>query len=472
MNPSNQKSPELIRGLGPWAAAAIVVGTMVGTGIFIKPATMAQAAGTVGLVTLAWVIGGVLSLLGALAAAELGAAIPEAGGTYAYMNRAYGPVWGFVFGWTYSIIGAPTSIATIAAGLLQFASFLFPVIATPLYIFHFNSLFKHAPSTFAFTWAQPLAVLAIALITLINYFGVRLGGRVQVVLTIIKIAAVIAIIFMGFLFGKGTVANFHSASAASSIGHVGLAAGLLTAVASALWAYDGWINLTFVGSEIKNPERNIPLSLIFGVFLVGGIFIAMSTACFYVLPFSQAAASPHIASDVVARATGASSATWLTMVMMICALGTLNSSILTNARVDYAMARDGLFFRVVRGVHPRFRTPANALVLQGILASVLALTGTFDDLSYLYVFLVWIFYAAQTAGLIVLRVKEPDMPRPYRTWGYPVLPLIFIAGALALTLNSLLQRPGRSLLGAAVMLVGLIFYARWRKRASVEQSLR
>ncbi|MGH9866331.1 MAG: APC family permease, partial [Candidatus Acidiferrales bacterium] len=149
-----------------------------------------------------------------------------------------------------------------------------------------------------------------------------------------------------------------------------------------------------------------------------------------------------------------------------CALGTLNSSILTNARVDYAMARDGLFFRAVRGVHPRFRTPANALVFQGILASVLALTGTFDDLSYLYVFLVWIFYAAQTAGVIVLRVKEPAMPRPYRTWGYPVLPLIFILGALALTVNSLVQRPLRSTMGLGVMLVGLIFYARWRKRFS------
>ncbi|HKF53464.1 MAG TPA: amino acid permease [Candidatus Acidoferrales bacterium] len=470
MNTPNQKSPELIRGLGAWAAAAIVIGTMVGTGIFIKPASMAQAAGTVGLVTLAWIIGGVLSLLGALAVAELGAAIPEAGGTYAYMNRAYGPVWGFVFGWTYSIIGAPTSIATIAAGLLQFASFLFPVIGMPLHVFHFNSIFTHAPSTFAFTWAQPLAVVAIALITFINYFGVRLGGRVQVVLTIIKIAAVVAIIFIGFFLGKGTVTNFHSASAASSTVHLGLAAGLMTAVASALWAYDGWINLTFVGSEIKNPERNIPLSLILGVFLVGAIFIAMSVACFYVLPFSQAASSPHIASDVVARATGASSATWLTIIMIICALGTLNSSILTNARVDYAMARDGLFFRVVRGVHPRFRTPANALVFQAILASLLALSGTFDDLSYLYVFLVWIFYAAQTAGLIVLRFKEPNMPRPYKTWGYPVLPIIFILGALALTVNSLMERPGRSLMGIVVMLIGLIFYARWRHRALTEQN--
>lgn len=461
MNTANNK-PGLIRGLGPWAAAAIVVGTMIGTGIFIVPADMARSAGTVGLVMLVWVLGGVLSLFGALSAAELGAAIPEAGGTYAYMNRAFGPVWAFLFGWTYSIIGAPTSIATIAAGLLRFASFLFPVIATPLWVFHFTSPFSGAASAFTFTWAQPLAVAAIALVTFVNYFGVRLGGRVQVVLTIIKIAAVIAVIVIGFSLGKGSISNFQAnASVARGIG----ISAFLTAMVGALWAYDGWINLTFVGSEIENPGRNIPVSLIAGVLLVCGIFIAMSSACFYVLPFAKAAASPHIASDVIARATGANTATLMTIVMMICALGTLNSSILTNARVDYAMARDGLFFRVARGVHPRFRTPANALVFQGILASVLALTGTFEDLFSLYVFLVWIFYAAQTVGVIVLRRREPNMPRPYRTWGYPIVPVIFILGAAALTVNSWMQRPLRSTIGLGVMVVGLFFYTRWRKRA-------
>ncbi|HEV2342267.1 MAG TPA: amino acid permease [Candidatus Acidoferrales bacterium] len=468
MNGAKNNSPELVRGLGPWASIAIVVGTMVGTGIFIKPATMAAAAGTVGLVTLAWVLGGALSLFGALSVAELGAAIPEAGGTYAYLNRAFGRVWAFLFGWTYSIIGAPTSIATIAAGLLQFASFLFPVIAAPLWVWHYSNPFTHAPSVFAFTWAQPLAVVAIFLVTFINYFGVRLGGRVQVALTVIKIAAVVAVIFIGFLFGKGSFANFHSVSPAMK--HLGITAGLLTAMASALWAYDGWINLTFVGSEIENPERNIPLSLVFGVLVVCGIYVAMSAACFYVLAFSKAASSGHIASDVIARATGAGAATWMTIIMMVCALGTLNSSILTNARVDYALARDGLFFRVARGVHARFRTPANALVFQGILASVLALSGTFDELSNLYVFLVWIFYAAQTVGVIVLRVREPNMPRPYRMWGYPWVPVLFILGALALTVNSWMQQPLRSTIGLGVMVIGLIFYSRWRKRVPDAQA--
>ncbi len=459
---SAERDPGLVRALGPWAAAAIVVGMIIGTGIFIKPADMAREAGTAGLVTLAWVLGGILSLFGALCAAELGAAIPEAGGTYAYLNRAFGPLWGFLFGWTYSVIGAPTSIATLASGLLVFASFLFPAVATPLRVFHVSLSFLPAPVLFTVTWAQPLAVAAIALVTFVNFFGAKLGGQVQVALTIVKIAAVVAVILIGFFLGKGSAANFHSASV--SMGHLGIAAALLTAVASGLWAYDGWINLAFVGSEVKDPGRNIPLSMIFGVIAVCGIYTAMSAACFYVLPFAQVAASAHIASDVVARATGAGAATWMTLVMMICALGSLNSSILTNARVDYAMARDGLFFRVARGVHPRYRTPANALLLQGIVASALALTGTFESLSLLYVFLVWIFYGAQTAGLIVLRRKEPALPRPYRTWGYPVVPAIFILSALALAVDLLVETPLRATLGLAVMLAGLPFYAYWRSR--------
>lgn len=466
MDINHNRPLELIRGLGPWAAAAIVVGTMVGTGIFIVPADMARSAGTVGLVTLTWVLGGALSLFGALSAAELAAAIPEAGGTYAYMNQAYGPVWAYLFGWTYSIIGAPTSIATIASGLMLFASFLFPVFAVPLCALHFSLPFSHAPFTFTLTLAQPLAVVAIALVTLINYFGVRLGGRVQVALTVVKIAAVVAVVVIGFFFGKGSVANFHSARAAA--GNLPITSAFLTAMVGALWAYDGWINVTFVGSEVENPERNLPLALVLGVAVVCGIYIAMSAACFYVLPLAKAASSSHIASDVIARALGANAASWLTIVMVICALGTLNSSILTNARVDYAMARDGLFFRIVSRVHPRFRTPAKALVFQGILSSVVVLTGTFQDLYSLYVFLVWIFYAAQTAGLIVLRIKKPGLPRPYRTWGYPVLPLLFIAGALALTVNLWLQRPLRSTIGLGIMAFGLLFYRHWRKRVAPE----
>jgi len=458
----------LVRGLSGWAATAIVVGTMIGTGIFIVPADMARNTGSAALVALVWVVGGALTLFGALSAAELGAALPEAGGTYAYMSRGFGAIWGFLFGWIYALLGAPTSIATIAAGFARFVSFLSPSVATPLLIWHFALPFAKQPYTFTFTRGQPLAAVAIVVVSLINCLGVRLGGRVQVVLTIVKIAAIVAVIAVGFLLGRGTTANFHT-GAPSGSGALGLS-GFLTAMVGAMWAYDGWINLTFVGSEVRDPERNIPLSLMGGVALVCGLYMAMSAACFYALPFSKIVASRVVASDVIARATGNSAANWLTLAMIVCALGTLNSSILTNARVDYAMARDGLFFRIVRGVNPRFRTPMRALIFQAILASALALTGTFEDLYSLYVFTVWIFYGLQTAAVIRLRQAEPNLPRPYRTWGYPVVPILFVIGAFLLTVNIWIQRPLPSTMGLGVTLLGIIFYRHWRKQKPAEAS--
>jgi basic amino acid/polyamine antiporter, APA family len=457
---------ELVRGLGGWAAAAIVVGMMIGTGIFIVPANMARETGSAALVMAVWIVGGVLSLFGALAAAELGAALPEAGGTYAYLNRAYGPVWGFLFGWESCVLGAPTSIATIAAGLLTFFRYLFPWIGAPLFVWRFALPFAHHPFVFNFTWAQPLAVVAIAVVTFVNYFGVKLGGRIQVALTVVKVAAIVAVIFVGFFWGRGSTANFH-VSPATGHGAAGLA-GFLTAMVGGLWAYDGWVNLNYVGSEVRNPERNIPLSLIGGVALVGGLYLAMTAACFFVLPFSKIVSSTVVASSLIASATGHDLASWLTIAMIVCALGTLNSSILTNARVDYAMARDGLFFRIVRGVDPRFRTPARSLVFQAILASILALTGTFEDLYSLFIFAAWIFYALQTAAVIPLRRKEPGLPRPYRTWGYPVLPIIFVIGAIALTVNLWIQRPLRSTIGLALILSGLFFYRHWTRTTPQE----
>jgi len=452
-----------VRVLGPWATAAIVVGTMIGTGIFLKPAEMAQVAGASGVVFAAWIAGGVLSMFGALSYAELGAAIPEAGGEYAYLSRGFGPVWGFLFGWMHSIVGRPASAASIAAGLLRFAAFLFPVVATPIFTVHFAMPFGTGHSgAFVFTWAQPLAVGVLILMTFINYLGVRLGGEVQVVLTFLKIAAVLAIIGLGFLLAHGSASNFHPVWP-SGISW-GTMAGFWAALAAALWAYDGWEDLNLVGSEIRNPERNIPLALIAGVAFVAVIFILFSAVCFYALPVAAVAASQHVASDVFQSFAGHQAALWITLVMVISALGTLNSSVLSGARVDYAMARDGLFFRVAAKIHPKFRTPGNALVFQCVLASLMALSGTFEDLTSLFIFSTWIFYGLAVCALIRLRRTEPDMPRPYKTWGYPVVPILFVTGALALTVTLWIARPVRSSIGFVLILLGLIFYRYWQKR--------
>jgi len=460
----NTKRLELVRGLGAWAAMAIVVGTMIGTGIFLKPAEMATQGGSVAVVFAAWVLGGVLSLFGALSFAELGASIPEAGAEYAYLRRGFGPVWGFLFGWMHSIVGRPASAASIAAGLLRFWGFLVPAVAVPIFTWHISLPFQHQPYEFMFTWAQPLAVVAIVAITGINYLGVRLGGQVQVVLTIIKVASVLAVVALGFALSHGSGTHFQPLLP-GKLGF-GMFSSFLAALAAALWAYDGWEDLNLVGSEVQNPQRNIPRALVGGVVFVGGVYLLFSAVCFYVLSFGAVAESQHVASDVVEKFAGHGAAQWITLAMVVSALGSLNSSLLSGARVPYAMARDRIFFRIADGIHPRFRTPGRALLFQGVLTSLMALTGTFEELTSLFIFAAWIFYALAVLAMFRMRRSEPDLPRPYRTRGYPWVPAAFVLGALALTVNMWIQRPVRSSIGLAVILFGLVFYRRWQRTAA------
>lgn len=456
---------ELVRGLGAWASTAIVVGTMIGTGIFLKPSEMAREGRTVAVVFAAWIVGAILSLFGALSYAELGAAIPEAGGEYAYMRRGFGPVWGFLFGWMHSIVGRPASASSIAAGIMRFMSFLIPAVAAPIFTLHIavpglTGWIK--PYDFVFTWAQPLAVGWLLVMTGVNYLGVRLGGGVQVVLTAIKVLSVLAVIGVAFF---APIGNHTSDPIWPGVYNSSLLGAFLAALAAALWAYDGWEDLNLVGSEIENPQRNFPRALVGGVGLVAVVYLLFSVACLHVLPFASVASSTHVASDVVASAAGAGAATLVTIAMVIAAIGSLNSSVLSGARVPYAMARDGIFFKIADGIHPKYRTPGRALIFQGILASIMALTGTFEELTNLFIFAGWIFYGLAVVALFRLRRKEPDMPRPYRCWGYPWVPGIFVAGALALTVSLWLDRPGRSSIGLLLIFAGLPFYKWWSRSA-------
>jgi amino acid transporter len=458
-----EKRLELVRGLGPAAAMAMVVGHIIGTGVFLVPSSMARATGSVGLVFLVWIVGGALSLAGALTLAELGAAMPEAGGAYVYLKRGFGPVWGFLFGWMNNLVGKPASISTIAAGFLIFVSFFVPGVRTPLFTVHIP--FAGHSSEFVFTWAQPLAAAAIALVSFINYLGVRLAGRLQVVLTCVKIGAILAVVVLGFLFA-GKRAPSAQPFLPPSL-NLGMFAGFLTAMVGALWAYDGWLDLTLAGSEIVEPQKNIPRALVGGTITVGVIYLLANAVYFRVLPIEAVAAAQNVASETVRAFAGSRAAAWITAAMVISAFTTLNSSILTGARVPYAMARDGVFFRVADGIHPRFRTPSGAIVFQAVIACIMVLTGQFEDLFSLFIFVQWIFNALAIASVFASRRKEPDLPRPYRAWGYPVVPGIFVAGAFALTVNLWLQRPGRSTIGLLLILVGLPFYRRWSRASSM-----
>lgn len=462
-----EKRLELVRGLGAWASGAIVVGTMIGTGIFLKPAEMAHEGRTVSIIFAAWIVGAILSLFGALSFAELGAAIPEAGAEYAYLRRGFGPVWGFLFGWTHSIVGRPSSLASIAAGLMRFMSFLIPAVAAPIFTVHIavpglTSWIK--PYDFVFTWAQPLAVCWLILMTAINYLGVKLGGAVQVFLTAIKIISVAIVIGVAF-FAPASAPQAANPLWPAALNGATLGA-FFAALAAALWAYDGWEDLNLVGSEVENPQRNFPRALVGGVAFVAIVYLFFNAACLKVLPLATVAGSAHVASDVVQHVAGSGAAAWITIAMVISALGSMNSSVLSGARPYYAMARDGIFFKIADGVHPKYRTPARALIFQGVLTSLMALTGTFEELTNLFIFAGWIFYGLAVVALFRLRYTEPDMPRPYRCWGYPWVPGIFVIGALALTFNIWLERPGRSTIGILLILAGLPFYSYWSRRVS------
>ena len=457
---TNGKPLELVRGLGSWASASIVVGTMIGTGIFLKPAEMAAEGKSLAVVFAAWIAGGLLTLFGALAFAELGAALPEAGGEYAYLRRGFGPAWGFLFGWMHSVVGRPASMASIAAGFLRFCSFLAPAVAQPIFAWQGVNPFSGSSYSFVFTWAQPLAVVPLAALALVNYLGVRAGGRVQVVLTVTKISAVFAIIILGFVLARPEGPRTEPYLPASY--GATLLTGFFGALAAALWAYDGWEDLNLVGSEVQDPQRNIPRALIRGVLFCAAVYILFSAVCHWVLPFEAVAASEHVASDAFALIAGRNAALWVTVAMAISALGTLNASVLSGARVPYAMARDGLFFRAARTIHPRFRTPGRALLIEFVLASILVLSGSFEELTSLFLFSTWIFYGLAVAALMRLRISEPNLERPYRCWGYPWVPLTFITGAAALTSALWLARPVRSSIGLVLILCGLFFYKYWR----------
>jgi APA family basic amino acid/polyamine antiporter len=441
---------------------ALVVGYVIGTGIFLVPSEMARAAGTVELVFAAWIVGGALSLFGAFAHAELAAALPQVGGPYAFLKRAFGSAYAFLFGWTISIVERPASIATIAAGLLRFWAFLMPVVAAPLFTWQIPLPFQEDPHEFRFTLAQPLAVLVIWLVTGVNSLGVRVGGRTQVVLTAIKVVAVLAVVVFGLALG---MPNLNGAAAPPSTAfRDATLGGFLTALVAALWAYDGWAGITVVGSEVANPQKNFPRALVGGVLFVCGVYVLANVTYFYVLSLAGVAQSEHVASDVVEQFAGPSAARWITTAMILSALGTLNSSILSGARIPYAMARDGLFFRSAAQIHPTFRTPGRALLFQACLGSLFALTGTFEELFSLVIFAAWIFYGLTVAALFRLRQREPDLERPYRAWGYPWAPALFLIGAFALTMNLWIERPVRSSIGLLLILSGLVFYRHWAKQ--------
>ncbi len=443
--------PGLLRELGGAHATAIVVGTIIGSGIFLVPAEMMQAAGSAGLVYLAWVVGGLLSFFGALTYAELGAMKPEAGGEYVYIRDAYGPLGGFLYAWTWFVIAKPASIASVTAGLARILGTLPALSFLPRTVI---------ARPFAISYGQLVAIAATIFITALNYIGVRKAGNFQVVFTVLKIAIIVAIVGAGFS-GEGSWTNFSSSYAGARGGF----AGFMAALVAALWAYDGWNDLNMVAGEVRQPGRNIPLALIAGVGTVAVLYMLTNAAVQYVLPASVIAQSPGPASQATAAAVGAWGAAAVSVAMAISMLVTLNGTVMSGGRVPFAVARDGYFFRVLAEVHPRFHTPSVALIAQAVIAIVLLLfAGTFRQLFSLAIFAEWLFYMIATSTIFVFRRREPDAARPYRAWGYPVVPVLFMGASAVLLYETLAQNLRNSAAGLLVMAAGVPVFVAFQRR--------
>ncbi|MGC2109552.1 MAG: amino acid permease [Candidatus Korobacteraceae bacterium] len=453
---TNKKAPTLSRELGISHASAIVVGTIIGSGIFLVPAEMMQAVGSAWLVYVAWIVGGVLSLAGAITYAELGAMKPQAGGEYVYIRDAYGPLPGFLYAWTWFAIAKPASVATITTGLVRILG-TFPALA------FFNQAAIHRP--FAISYGQLVAVAAAVFITALNYIGIKRAGEFQVVFTLLKIVIIIAVALLGFTAASGTWRNFASVFT----GARGGVAGFMAALIAALWAYDGWNDLNMVSGEIRNPGRVIPIALIVGVGVVAILYMLTNAAVQYVLPAASIAASPRPASEATAVAVGAWGAAIVSAGMALSMLVSLNGTIMSGARVPFALARDGYFFKALAEVHPRYHTPAVALMVQLVLSiGLLLFAGNFRQLFSLAIFAEWLFYMVSASTVFVLRRTEPHALRPYRTWGYPVVPLLFVIAATVLLYYTFTENVRNSVWGILVMIAGVPIYLYFARKKGRE----
>ncbi len=455
---------ELARALSLRDAIALVL-TVIATGVFLKTATMAQLVGSPSAVLLAWLAAGLLSLAGALTYAELGAMLPEAGGDYVFLREAYGNVVAFLFGWTNLVLISTGGLAAVSIGLASFLASIVPLDA--VWATRDLNLLGQVVH-WRFGIQQLVAVAVILLFSAINSRGVAVAARVQWLATVAKLGGIAIIVVGAFLLSRSrSWDHLHAPVSAGTTGGGMTAFG--AAMLAALWAYHGWSNVAMVAGEIEKPERNIPRALIYGMLLVILVYLITNLAYFYALPFSEILTSNSTAyRDALPVAAKAAQtffsygAQLVSIAFIIAVIGALNGIILMNARVPFAMARDGLFFKRLGEVNPVSRVPVAAIWTQGIWACVLALSGTFDQITTFVMFALWIFFALAGASLFILRRKLPPAPRRYRTPGYPVVPFLFVLVAVWLVINSVKAYPVESALGLVLIALGLPFYLFFR----------
>lgn len=434
---------ELRRALGLLDATNLVVGTVIGSAIFLVPSTIATLCPFPGVILLAWVLSGVLAFFGALCYAELGASLPATGGQYVFLREAFGPLVGFLYGWTLFLVIHTGSIAALAAAFSIYLSHFFPLDG-----------FLRAL----------VSVGLIVLLTWLNIRGIRVGARVQNLFTLLKLTGLAVIIVLGLSRGPGCWSHFQPAWPENfSLSLLSVFGAIMI---STFWAFEGWHTLSFTAGEIQDPQRNIPLALGIGVAIITAVYLLANVAYLYLLPVGEIAASERVASDAAVVFLGPAGASFIALAVLCSVLGANNGTILSGPRVFFAMARDGVFFEKVAEIHPRFQTPAASLVGQAVWSVVLALTGTYEQLFTYLIFGAWIFYILTIWAVFALRRKHPNAPRPFRVWGYPWTPLLFILIAIWFVLNTAWNFPRESAWGMLLILTGLPAFFYWRKAST------
>jgi APA family basic amino acid/polyamine antiporter len=465
MNSENKNKNGLIRQLGLFDAAMIMVGIVLGSGIFLTTGIMAQSIPSPGLILLAWVVGGLLTLAGAFIYAELGAALPQAGGQYVYLREAYGSLIAFLFGWLLFLVYMTAGIAGLCVAFGEYFGYFFPSLGIDNIIFSADLNILGIKHYYVLSAGQIIGVTIIIGLTAVNYIGVIFGKTVQNILTVTKIGTLLIFVILGLFIGNKTEINLFIIPQQSDFGIGQLIMGFGVSLIAVSWAFDGWNNANLVAGEIKDPGRNIPRALIIGTLGVTLIYLLVNLVYFCALPMEELTGVVRIAEKASNALFGRTTTGVISAAILISVFGAINGSIFVGARVYYAMAKDGLFFKRVGEVHHRYKTPGFALIIQAVWASLITISGTFEQIITFAMFVSIMFWIAAAASVITLRKKYPDMPRPYKTWGYPVTPVIFIIASAGILINTLFEKPVEALAGIAITVLGIPVYYFWKNRS-------
>src|SRR5215469_5078356 len=460
---ASETKPSLVRGLSLMDSILLLAGGIIGSSIFLTAKDIAGPLPHPALFFLVWVLGALISMCAAFAFAELGSMFPDSGGQYVYLREAFGDLIAFLYGWMLFAVANGGTIAALSVASAAYLGGIFPAISQDHIVL--------SAAGITLTRAHVVGLFTIALVTWINVIGLRRGAILQNVATWAKFLAMAAFVILGFAIGKGSWSNFTArASGVPSSFSMGLSpTRLLSALGVGLiavfWAYDGWVYITWVAGEVKEPRRNVPRAMVLGIIVVAIIYIAMNLTYVYAMPLSEVAKHETIAAAAAMSLFSPGAANWLSATIALSCFGAMASCTLSGARVYFAMARDGVFFQRMAEIHPKFRTPALSLIGQGLWASILTVSGRYDQLYTYVIYGMVLSYTLTVIGLFILRWKKPDLPRPYRCTGYPWLPAVYVLLGGWWTINTIVERPKEALAGTIIVLLGVPGYLYWKRRS-------